>query len=49
MALCDQWYLDYGETVWRARTTEALEKTDTFHDEVRKNFIATLGNFDLAL
>ena len=43
VALCDQWYLDYGEGAWRARTTEALEKTDTFHDEVRKNFSATLG------
>lgn len=43
VALCDQWYLDYGEVTWRARTTEALEKTDTFHDEVRKNFSATLG------
>jgi len=44
VALCDQWYLDYGESAWRTRTTDALGKTETFHDEVRKNFLATLGN-----
>ena len=42
VALCDQWYLDYGKGVWRERTTEALAKIDTYHDEVRKNFVATL-------
>ncbi|XP_046652789.1 leucine--tRNA ligase, cytoplasmic-like [Daphnia pulicaria] len=42
VALCDQWYLDYGKGVWRERTTEALAKTETYHDEVRKNFTATL-------
>ena len=42
VALCDQWYLDYGETQWRSRATTALERVDTFHDEVRKNFVATL-------
>lgn len=42
VALCDQWYLDYGKGIWRERTTEALSKIDTFHDEVRKNFTATL-------
>ncbi len=42
VALCDQWYLDYGESKWRSATTRALEQADTFHDEVRKNFMATL-------
>ena len=42
VALCDQWYLDYGKGIWRERTTEALAKTETYHDEVRKNFTATL-------
>lgn len=42
VALCDQWYLDYGKGTWRKRTTEALAKTETYHDEVRKNFAATL-------
>lgn len=42
VALCDQWYLDYGKGAWRERTTEALAKINTFHDEVRKNFTATL-------
>ena len=42
VALCDQWYLDYGEESWKAKTAEALEQVDTYHDEVRKNFSATL-------
>ncbi|KMR03563.1 leucyl-trna cytoplasmic [Lasius niger] len=43
VALCDQWYLDYGEERWKKKTLEALKNLDTFHDEVRKNF---LGCFD---
>ena len=26
VALCDQWYLDYGETEWRKKTEECLTK-----------------------
>ncbi|XP_067663552.1 leucine--tRNA ligase, cytoplasmic-like [Haliotis asinina] len=42
VALCDQWYLDYGEPKWRAQAEECLASMETFHDEVRKNFQATL-------
>lgn len=42
VALCDQWYLDYGEPSWRAQADKALAQMETFSEEVRKNFIATL-------
>lgn len=42
VALCDQWYLDYGEENWKKETMEALTNLNAFHDEVRKNFIACL-------
>ncbi|XP_029159070.1 leucine--tRNA ligase, cytoplasmic isoform X2 [Nylanderia fulva] len=41
VALCDQWYLDYGEEKWKEKTLGALKNLDTFHDEVRKNFLAS--------
>ena len=43
VALCDQWYLDYGEESWMKQTTTALENVNCYHDEVRKNFVSTLG------
>lgn len=42
VALCDQWYLDYGEKNWRNLTQKCLDNVETFHDEVRKNFEFTL-------
>ncbi|KAF2348893.1 Leucyl-tRNA synthetase class Ia archaeal/eukaryotic cytosolic [Trinorchestia longiramus] len=42
VALCDQWYLKYGEPQWRQRAQCALDNLNTFHDEVRKNFEYTL-------
>ncbi|XP_014609108.1 PREDICTED: leucine--tRNA ligase, cytoplasmic [Polistes canadensis] len=42
VALCDQWYLDYGEENWKKETMKALNNLNAFHDEVRKNFIACL-------
>ncbi|XP_048589324.1 leucine--tRNA ligase, cytoplasmic isoform X3 [Nematostella vectensis] len=42
VALCDQWYLDYGEPAWRAQATEALSQCNTFSEETRRNFVATL-------
>ncbi|XP_054718964.1 leucine--tRNA ligase, cytoplasmic-like [Uloborus diversus] len=42
VALCDQWYLDYGEPSWKAQALDCLAKMDTYHEEVRRNFIATL-------
>ncbi|XP_042206622.1 leucine--tRNA ligase, cytoplasmic-like [Homarus americanus] len=42
VALCDQWYLDYGEAAWRAETQKNLDALETYHEEVRRNFEATL-------
>jgi len=42
VSLCDQWYLDYGESSWRAKTQKCLDNMETFHDEVRRNFEGTL-------
>lgn len=43
VALCDQWYLDYGEPKWKERTELALSRMNTYHEEVRKNFQACLN------
>lgn len=42
VALCDQWYLDYGEPSWRAQVDKCVAKMELYSDEVRKNFHATL-------
>jgi len=42
VALCDQWYLDYGEESWKATTTKLLNNLETFCDETKHNFVATL-------
>lgn len=42
VALCDQWYLDYGNEAWKSQVREALKKVETYHDESRRNFEATL-------
>lgn len=38
IALCDQWYIDYGEAAWRAQTEECLAQMNTFGDETRNGF-----------
>lgn len=43
VALCDQWYLDYGEENWKKQTEKLLDNLETFHDEVRKNFATCLN------
>lgn len=43
VALCNQWYLDYGEETWKKEAIEALNNLNTFHDEVKKNFMACLN------
>ncbi|XP_035033966.1 leucine--tRNA ligase, cytoplasmic [Hippoglossus stenolepis] len=43
VALCDQWYLDYGDAEWKQKAGEALKSLETFCDETRKNFEATLA------
>lgn len=42
MALCDQWYLDYGDQSWKDMTIKALNNVNTFHEEVRKNLLVTI-------
>ncbi|XP_007947303.1 leucine--tRNA ligase, cytoplasmic [Orycteropus afer afer] len=42
VALCDQWYLDYGEENWKKQTSQCLNNLETFCEETRKNFEATL-------
>ncbi|KAJ8408831.1 hypothetical protein AAFF_G00246490 [Aldrovandia affinis] len=43
VALCDQWYLDYGDKEWKQQATNCLKDLETFGDETRKNFEATLA------
>uniref|UniRef100_A0A8D8W9F9 leucine--tRNA ligase n=1 Tax=Cacopsylla melanoneura TaxID=428564 RepID=A0A8D8W9F9_9HEMI len=43
VALCDQWYLDYGEPGWKAAAEQCLSTMNTYHDEVRRNFTASLN------
>ncbi|XP_029053430.2 leucine--tRNA ligase, cytoplasmic [Osmia bicornis bicornis] len=42
VALCNQWYLDYGEENWMKQTIKALNNLNTYHDEVRRNFLACI-------
>ncbi|XP_067042289.1 leucine--tRNA ligase, cytoplasmic-like isoform X1 [Acropora muricata] len=42
VALCDQWYLDYGDESWKNLAREALKDLNTYSDETRRNFEATL-------
>lgn len=43
VALCNQWYLNYGEAKWKAQAEKALEEMETYHDEVKRNFKASLN------
>lgn len=43
VALMDQWYLDYGESSWRAQTEGLLEKMNTYSPETRHAFQKTLA------
>ncbi|KAK7097865.1 leucine--tRNA ligase, cytoplasmic-like [Littorina saxatilis] len=42
VSLCDQWFLDYGEAEWKKQAEECLSTMNTFRDDVRNNFHATL-------
>lgn len=42
VALCNQWYLDYGNEDWKNQVREALKNIETYHEESRRNFEATL-------
>ncbi|XP_077360858.1 leucine--tRNA ligase, cytoplasmic [Festucalex cinctus] len=43
VALCDQWYLDYGDAEWKRQANQVLKSLETFCDETRRNFEATLA------
>ncbi|KAJ8266803.1 hypothetical protein GJAV_G00134870 [Gymnothorax javanicus] len=43
VALCDQWYLDYGDPEWKQQAKDCLRDMETYGDETRKNFEATLA------
>ncbi|KAK6051627.1 hypothetical protein COOONC_10866 [Cooperia oncophora] len=34
VALCDQWYLNYGDTQWKSEARKALAQLNTYSDEV---------------
>eukprot|EP00737_Agarophyton_chilense_P001944 gb/GEZJ01002198.1/.p1 GENE.gb/GEZJ01002198.1/~~gb/GEZJ01002198.1/.p1 ORF type:complete len:1102 (+),score=188.61 gb/GEZJ01002198.1/:2938-6243(+) len=42
VALCDQWYLEYGEPGWRAQVKKCLDKMNLYADETRNGFEAVL-------
>ncbi|PWN25082.1 leucyl-tRNA synthetase [Jaminaea rosea] len=43
VALCDQWYLDYGETSWKEKAAKLLAQMNTFQPETRNAFEQVLG------
>lgn len=40
--MVDQWFLDYGNELWKQEVRRALEPMNLHHDEARKQFEATL-------
>ncbi|GAN02209.1 leucyl-tRNA synthetase [Mucor ambiguus] len=42
VALMDQWYIDYGEEEWLAKTKKCLAQMNTFTTETRNQFEAVL-------
>eukprot|EP01135_Chromosphaera_perkinsii_P012079 Nk52_evm17s2579 gene=Nk52_evmTU17s2579 len=42
VALCDQWFLDYGEESWKHATENHLKCMELYSDEIRHRFEATL-------
>ncbi|KAJ2475130.1 cytosolic leucyl tRNA synthetase, partial [Coemansia sp. RSA 2131] len=42
VALCDQWYFDYGEASWKALAEECLAAMDTYGEETRHQFQLSL-------
>ncbi|XP_034473062.1 leucine--tRNA ligase, cytoplasmic [Drosophila innubila] len=43
VALCNQWYLNYGEPEWQGQAFKILSDMETFHEEARNNFEACLN------
>lgn len=42
VALCDQWYINYGEEEWLGKARELLKNMETYHDETRRAFESCL-------
>lgn len=42
VALCDQWYLEYGEKSWKELALKALSNIETYSEDCRHNFLSTL-------
>ncbi|SJX62163.1 probable CDC60-leucine--tRNA ligase, cytosolic [Sporisorium reilianum f. sp. reilianum] len=42
VALCDQWYMDYGEESWKAKASKLIAQMNTFGPEVRNAFEGTI-------
>lgn len=42
VALCDQWYLEYGEPEWRAQAEKCLSGLEVYAPETRKSFTLVL-------
>uniref|UniRef100_A0A182JFF4 leucine--tRNA ligase n=1 Tax=Anopheles atroparvus TaxID=41427 RepID=A0A182JFF4_ANOAO len=38
VALCNQWYLNYGEEVWQKQAVDMLRTMKLYHEEVARNF-----------
>lgn len=38
VALCNQWYLNYGESKWQKETSDHLKTMELYHEEVQRNF-----------
>ncbi|PWN42036.1 leucyl-tRNA synthetase [Ceraceosorus guamensis] len=43
VALCDQWYIDYGEDKWKMQAEKLVAQMQTFNDETRNGFEGVLG------
>nr|XP_031858784.1 leucine-tRNA ligase [Kwoniella shandongensis]KAA5525856.1 leucine-tRNA ligase [Kwoniella shandongensis] len=43
VALVDQWYLDYGEDMWKTQAFKLLGQLNTYQDETRNAFEAVLN------
>lgn len=42
VALCDQWYLDYGDEQWKDQVRQALSKLETYSEETKNRFRMTI-------
>lgn len=42
VALCDQWYLDYGDESWKQDVKKALSQLETYTEETKRNFEITV-------